>query len=108
MKKITPGAVLLLATLVTGCAGVGDLSVSDPRCEYRVNPLGIDASQPRLGWRLASDVRAQRQAAYQILVGSSKSSTMSVSPVSASTTSSVKSMRWPSGTARSNATVKAP
>ncbi len=72
MKKITPVAVLLLVTLVTGCAGVGDLSVSDPRCEYRVNPLGIDAPQPRLGWRLASDVRAQRQAAYQILVASSE------------------------------------
>ena len=72
MKRITPVAILLLVILVTGCAGVGDLSVSDPRCEYRVNPLGIDASQPRLGWRLASDVRAQRQAAYQILVASSE------------------------------------
>jgi len=39
-----------------------------PRCEYRVNPLGIDAPQPRLSWILESDQRGQGQTAYRILV----------------------------------------
>jgi hypothetical protein len=41
------------------------------RCEYRENPLGIESAQPRLSWWLRSDVRGQRQAAYQVLVASS-------------------------------------
>ena len=41
------------------------------RCEYAVNPLGVEASAPRLSWRLESTARAQAQSAYQILVASS-------------------------------------
>ncbi len=41
------------------------------RCEYLHDPLGIDAAQPRLSWTLRSDVRGQRQTAYQVLVASS-------------------------------------
>jgi alpha-L-rhamnosidase len=38
------------------------------RCEYRVNPLGIDELKPRLSWTLASNQPADRQTAYQIVV----------------------------------------
>jgi len=38
------------------------------RCEYQVNPLGIDEDRPRLSWTLQSDVRAQTQTAYQVIV----------------------------------------
>src|SRR5205809_8104090 len=41
------------------------------RCEYRVDPLGIDVRQPRLSWLLESEkpeVRNQKQIGYQILV----------------------------------------
>jgi alpha-L-rhamnosidase len=41
------------------------------RCEYRVAPIGIDQTAPRLSWIVKSDQRAQRQSAYQILVASS-------------------------------------
>jgi len=40
------------------------------RCEYRVNPLGIDVAKPRLSWTLESDRRNQSQMAYRILVAS--------------------------------------
>ena len=44
------------------------------RCEYRINPQGIDETQPRLSWLLdADDARGVKQAAYQILVASSES-----------------------------------
>ena len=42
------------------------------RCEYLVNPLGIDILKPRLSWILGSNERAQNQTAYHILVASSK------------------------------------
>ncbi len=38
------------------------------RCEYRVNPLGIDVASPRLSWVLESKLRNQVQFGYQILV----------------------------------------
>jgi alpha-L-rhamnosidase len=38
------------------------------RCEYRVDPLGIDVAQPRLGWQLRSPQRGVVQAAYQVQV----------------------------------------
>ena len=41
------------------------------RCEYLFNPLGIDATKPRLSWELRSDLRNQRQTAYRILVATS-------------------------------------
>ena len=43
------------------------LSVTQPLCEYRKNPLGIDVTQPRLGWKLACDRRGVKQTAYQVL-----------------------------------------
>ena len=49
----------------------GDLSVTRPRCEYRVNPLNVEALQPRLSWVLQSAQRGQKQTAYQVLVASS-------------------------------------
>jgi alpha-L-rhamnosidase len=38
------------------------------RCEYRVDPMGIDVLQPRLSWIVSSAERGQGQTAYQILV----------------------------------------
>jgi alpha-L-rhamnosidase len=42
------------------------------RCEYQVNPLGIDATNPRLSWILKSDIRNQKQTAYQVLVANTE------------------------------------
>ena len=41
----------------------------DLHCEQRVNPLGIDARTPRLGWALDGGGRGAVQTAYQIQVG---------------------------------------
>ena len=41
------------------------------RCEYRVNPLGIDVARPRLRWIIESAERSQRQTAYRVLVATS-------------------------------------
>jgi len=44
------------------------------RCEYLVDPLGIDSTKPRLDWFLAANdplARGLKQTAYQVLVASS-------------------------------------
>ena len=45
-------------------------ALSDLRSEQRSNPLGIDTARPRLSWRLLSERRAMRQAAYRITAAS--------------------------------------
>lgn len=42
------------------------------KCEYTVNPLGIDVVQPRFSWILQSSQRGEMQTAHQILVASSE------------------------------------
>ncbi|MEJ0091638.1 MAG: family 78 glycoside hydrolase catalytic domain [Limisphaerales bacterium] len=42
------------------------------RCEYLTNPLGIDATSPRLSWIITSTRRGEMQTAYQILVASTQ------------------------------------
>jgi len=54
--------------LTTQAAG---LNPANLRCEYTVNPLGVDVSNPRLFWVDESKQRGQKQTAYQILVASS-------------------------------------
>jgi alpha-L-rhamnosidase len=39
--------------------------------EHRTEPLGVDAAEPRFGWRTRSGRRGRVQGAYQILVASS-------------------------------------
>ena len=43
------------------------------RCEYRVNPMGVDAPAPRLSWIMVSTDRGARQTSYRILVASTES-----------------------------------
>jgi alpha-L-rhamnosidase len=47
-----------------------DLRLSHLRCEYLVNPLGIDERAPRLSWTLESSRRGARQTAYRLRVAS--------------------------------------
>jgi alpha-L-rhamnosidase len=81
MERMTKAALLASMLLLIGCgqkgpkapAGLsGQLSPVDLRCEYRVNPLGIDVPQPRLTWILQSDRPAQSQTAYQVQVASGR------------------------------------
>ena len=42
------------------------------RCEYKIDPLGIDQTKPRLSWIVTSSQRGQKQTAYQVLAASSQ------------------------------------
>lgn len=48
------------------------LTATGLRTEYLENPLGIDATPPRLTWRVESDERGQRQTACRIIVASTE------------------------------------
>lgn len=61
---------LALAVSAFACLGAG-LKAEGLKCEYRVNPLGLDTPQPRLSWRLEASERGQRQTAYQVLAATS-------------------------------------
>src|ERR1039457_7125816 len=70
MKRLA--LCLILAGTTFGAASVRPQQL---RCEYRVNPLGIDATEPRLSWVLTpvnAKARGLKQSAYRILVATSE------------------------------------
>ena len=69
-------AVAFVATTSRGIVVAAEVAPRpiDLRCEYLVNPLGIDVLHPRLSWRLRAEgpaKRGVRQTAYRVLVASS-------------------------------------
>ncbi|MBW8863782.1 MAG: hypothetical protein JF609_02460, partial [Verrucomicrobia bacterium] len=56
--------------LVDGICGAA-VTIQNLRCEYLNDPAGIDATNPRLSWIIASSRRGEVQMGYQILVASS-------------------------------------
>lgn len=70
----------------------GALTPDRLTCEYRVNPVGINVSKPRLGWIVTSGKDDERQTAYQIRVATSEAGL-------------AKADVWDSGVVKSDATV---
>jgi len=68
--------VAVVLIVMQGCAQKKstDMIVTNLRCEYLKNPLGIDVVKPRLSWILESAQRGQKQKAYRILVASTPDS----------------------------------
>ena len=63
------------ALLLVPQTGLHAVEVRGLRCEYRENPLGVNAVKPRLSWIIEpggqkTEVRGQKQTAYQVLVAS--------------------------------------
>ncbi|GGH60453.1 alpha-L-rhamnosidase [Filimonas zeae] len=61
---------LFIALLLTGLCATAQVQVVQLRCEMLENPLGIDATTPRLSWQLTSRERDVKQVAYEITVAS--------------------------------------
>jgi alpha-L-rhamnosidase len=74
MNKRNPPLLLLLTILALAgmsSRAAAPLTPELLRCEYRVNPFGIDETAPRLSWQVTSKQRDERQTAYQVLVAGS-------------------------------------
>ncbi len=54
MKKIAMG-ILLFDCLQLAFSANAVLTPVDLRCDYAVNPLGVDSPKPRLFWKLQSN-----------------------------------------------------
>ena len=74
-RMLTKSAHAVLPVALFLCmatAAFAATAVADLRCDYAVNPLGVDSANPRLFWKLESGARGQRQTSYQILAASSE------------------------------------
>ena len=63
---------LFAVSVCTTCFSLHTLAqcaVSALKCEYLLNPIGIDAAKPRLSWQLQDSRRGARQAACEVIVG---------------------------------------
>lgn len=73
MRSITFSSYLALVCLFLTSIGIhAATTIGTLRCENLENPLGIDATQPRLSWIMESTKQNVKQTAYQILVASSE------------------------------------
>ena len=63
-------AALGLSMFSSASAAESPATADYLRCEYRVDPLGIDVVQPRLSWEMRDARRGAKQTAYQVLVAS--------------------------------------
>jgi alpha-L-rhamnosidase len=63
-------AAISLSTFSPVFAAESPATADYLRCEYCVDPLGIDVTQPRLSWEMRDARRGARQTGYQILVAS--------------------------------------
>src|SRR5690606_38540611 len=72
MRKLVSFIVFILASFLQIQAKPAFEKPENLTCEYLSNPIGIDIILPRLSWQLKSQLKNQRQSAYQILVATSK------------------------------------
>lgn len=64
---------VLSFVVLSNCALFGgSLTVTRLQCEFATDPAGVDVSVPRLSWQIESDVRGQKQTAFQIVASSTK------------------------------------
>lgn len=74
MKSIHCLAALLLPALTMSSSlyGAEKARPAELRCELKINPEGIDGSDPRLSWHMESAAMGAAQTAYQIQIASDK------------------------------------
>ncbi len=63
--------ILLSLIFICVAQGFAATQVGSLTCEYRTNPLGIDAEKPRLNWKIESNERDVEQSAYEVCVATS-------------------------------------
>ena len=62
--------LVMFVGVVAGFAAT-PLSVTNLRCEYKSNPVGMNVLNPRMSWELVSSERGTLQTAYEVRVAAS-------------------------------------
>src|SRR5262245_30011845 len=72
-KSAWAAAFIAIITLLTPAVAnaVSLVTLHDLKCDHEQNPIGIGNQQPRLSWKIRSDLAGEVQAAYQIRAASS-------------------------------------
>jgi alpha-L-rhamnosidase len=70
--RIGRGTLLLCVAMICSMFAMAAIRPDVLRCEYLINPLGIDAAAPRLSWTCSSDERNQLQSAYEVIVSDTR------------------------------------
>jgi len=60
--------ITFLLMIISGSLLAQNLTVRDLKCEHKVNPVGIDALQPRLSWKISGIGNNIMQTAYSLRV----------------------------------------
>ena len=73
LKLLFSFFALVFSISIFSCSKPSAIKITDLKCEYRTNPLGIDNTTPRFSWKLTEEnkTRGQKQTAYKMLVASS-------------------------------------
>ena len=87
------GIAVVLASAGEGRAQT-PLAVKNLRCEYKVDPAGIDVRKPRLSWQLESSERGVMQTSYEVRVAGSEEQLAKGKPI------------WGSGKQTSDASIQ--
>ncbi len=75
-KQIGNFKIILISLLLTtlSLSGFSKNIVTALKCDYHINPIGIDVVQPRLSWQIVADENNFMQQAYEIRVAESEKS----------------------------------
>ncbi len=60
--------LLMCISMGVTLSAQAQVTVSDLKCEYKTDPVGIDVVEPRLSWKIEAAQRNTLQAAYEIRV----------------------------------------
>ncbi len=71
MKRIFLSIPLIL--FISCNYNTKNVLIKNLRCEYIVNPVGIDSGSPRFTWQLVSEQKGIEQSAYELIVGTDSS-----------------------------------
>lgn len=65
---------LLFSLLFFSCEKQEAVKITEIKCQYAINPIGVDTQHPAFSWIAESKERGKLQQAYQILVSDNKKS----------------------------------
>ena len=68
MKKLFLSVTIVLTCIVC----IAQIAVTNPLCEKRYNPIGLDITQSELSWQLVSSDRNTMQTACEIRIAVNK------------------------------------
>ena len=73
-QSIVICAITVGYLLISFSVSAQQLKVEGLKTEYQNNPMGLDATAPRLSWKITSDLRNVEQTSYQIRVATDPAS----------------------------------